>query len=897
MTRPVPVAGLTTALLAALVATAPRAAAAQETGKAPACPAAADSLVEAAWERYRAGAVEAAGCRFARAADRCPDHPGALVGSGYVALRRGKTGAAASRFRRVVEDDPENVDALVGLGLVAWREGEHDRVAELFRRVQRLDPERPEAREYLERLPEGLGPPPERPPLVRPDTVVFPARVRDGGFELRGGGSGWRRAYLRGVNLGAALPGRHPSQFPEAATYRRWIAAMAEMGVNVVRVYTIHPPAFYDALAEHNRAHPQDPLWLMHGVWTELPPDDDYRSAAFESGFFEEMHRVVDVVHGRADLRPRPGHASGHYTSDVSPWTAGWIIGREWEPYSVLAFDDLAPDAAGTWSGRYLAVEDGSPMEVWLARASEEIVAYEMERYHAQRPVAYTSWPTLDPLHHPTEASTEREVAIRRSLGETVERPPRELDNDAVSVDPTRMRATGELPAGVFAVYHAYPYYPDFMIFDPGYREARSPFGPSNYWGYLRELADHHGEMAVVIGEYGVPASLGSAHLQPQGWHHGGHTERSMAETDVRLAREIRAAGMAGGIVFAWIDEWFKKNWLVVPFEIPLERNRLWWNRMDAEQHYGMIAMEPEPAVAGGELAERRDAWADVAVLAERGGVSYRAAADEAYLWIFVESADVPLEEARVGFDVVRPEAGDRRWPGSTGLPDLPVGLEFVLRVDGTTARLVADSGAATFRVEQVRTSLPGEPVSVPIEEAPPGLFRGRVEQRFADPYVSRPNRDGAYDALRVVTNRPRFGRDSTEYAGMGYDRGVLRRGEPHDGQWQWSADRRALEVRVPWALLNVTDPSRRRVLQEGHGSEHLPEGGFGTVVVDDIGVSVAVRPTDGEWRWIRDPGEESVPRFTWPTWEEPSWRSRRRPVFDALRELHAEWDAPEGEE
>src|SRR5258706_589784 len=66
----------------------------------------------------------------------------------------------------------------------------------------------------------------------------------------------------------------------------------------------------------------------------------------------------------------------------------------------------------------------------------------------------------------------------------------------------------------------------------------------------------------VLIAEYGVPSSRGLAHLQPEGLHHGGHDEREMADQDVRLTREIHEAGLAGGILFAWQDEWFKHNWV-----------------------------------------------------------------------------------------------------------------------------------------------------------------------------------------------------------------------------------------------------------------------------------------------------------------------------------------------
>lgn len=574
------------------------------------CPTASGPDAEAGWSAYQAGEMAQARTRFDAALARCPNDQYARTGLGYVFLRQDTLDLARAAFLVVVESQPDNLDALTGLGLIAWRQADLDEVSIRFGRVLELDAGNTTAIGYLDQLPEGVGPAPERPPLVLPDTVEYPARTSGEYFEVRTA-DGWESIYLKGINLGAALPGRNPSEFPNAQTYREWIREMADMGANMVRVYTIHPPRFYELLREWNVSNPDRVLWLIHGVWTELPEDGNYLGAEFEEEFFGEMHRVVDLLHGRADLRPRPGHSSGFYTADVSEWTLAYIIGREWEPFSSMAFDSIHPDFR-SWDGQFVSIDDGNPMEAWLTKALDEIVSYESLTYRAQRPVAYTNWPTLDPMTHITESTREEEITLREALGETLDFKPREYDNDVLGLDATLMRPEEDFHAGLFVSYHAYPYYPDFMILQPDYGEAESSFGPSNYFGYLQDLKARHPGMPLVISEYGVPASMGPAHLQPQGQHHGGHTEEEMAAIDARMTWELAESGMAGGALFAWIDEWFKKNWIAIEFERPAERNRLWFNRLDAEQHYGVFAMEPLPPVDGESMAARAAGWRTV---------------------------------------------------------------------------------------------------------------------------------------------------------------------------------------------------------------------------------------------------------------------------------------------
>lgn len=720
-------------------------------------------------------------------------------------------------------------------------------------------------------------------PPVPADTLFYPARTRQGRFEVFSP-DGWHPFFIKGVNLGAALPGRFPSDFPDEAVYADWIEEIAGMGANVVRVYTIHPPEFYRSLLRHNEANRDRPLRIIHGVWTGLPPESDYLDPEWEGAFFEEMKRVVDVVHGRANLPYRPGEASGLYTADVSAWTLAFIIGREWEPFSVVAFQENSGDEEG-WEGEYLKVHGGNAMDAWLGKACEHIIAYETGLYRSQRPVAYTNWPTLDPLHHPTESTTVEEVEIRRSMGQQVTYDPEKEhnDDDAIGLDATLVTATDQYPAGYFASYHIYPYYPDFMNLDAGYGLASSSLGPSRFFGYMQDLKEHHGDMPVVVAEYGVPASLGIAHLQTQGWHHGGHDEMTMAELNRLQTLEIAEAGMAGGIVFAWIDEWFKRNWLYLDYELPSERNRFWHNRMDPEQNYGIIATESKFAVPGEDLRNRLTAWRAIDPIYSHGdGKEVRAAADAAFLWILMETGpDTEHEEILIGFDIVDPGTGDFGWPDGRGSP-LPIGVEFVLTVTGDGVELLVDPPQNQYRVlfqdvqtEETRTE------AAMVGRQPPGTFQGRVYQAPNTTFLSERNDDGYYEPLRVVTNRLRFGRDGTEYPAVGYNRGILREGAPPDGCWERIPEEGILEIRIPWILLNITDPSSHQVLY----------GEMGTVKVQDIGIVVAMQH-GGEWIDMPEIGRgETAARFMWNGWEEPDWSSRKRPVYSLLQEVFSHLD------
>lgn len=841
--------------------------------------------VESGWAHFRAAALNSADSAFRLVLAACPGDIGAVNGAGYVALRRDSLTLARSLFERVLASAPRDHDALVGLGITTYRSSDLDASRSAFMRALDVVPSDSTSRSYLARMTEPTEDSalPRTPPRrVRPARTVVAARVTKRRFEVPDGRGGWKPFWIAGVNLGAALPGKHPSEFPpNDSTYERWIELFARMNANVIRLYTIHPPYFYQAVRRWNLAHPERPIWLIHGVWTELPPgpyEERYDDREWNAQFKAEMRRVVDVLHGSASLPARPGHASGFYDADVSPWVLAYIIGREWEPYSVVEYVKLHPKLTKL-RGRFVRVERGHALDVWLGEALNYLVAYEMKRYNAQRPVAYTNWPTLDPLTHITESTKEEEAALRAARGEEPDTTVREYDNDAIGLDARLMRATADFPAGIFASYHAYPYYPDFMVLDPDYRRAASPEGPSSYYGYLRELVDHHGDMPVVISEYGVPSSRGMAHKQPQGWDHGGHDERAQGDIDARLTRDIHAAGAAGAVLFAAIDEWFKKNWIVIDFELPLERNRLWLNALDAEQNYGIVAMRaghPDSAVT---IDGRADDWRGSEPLYRNDTPSATGAdpmhlkaltvrSDEAYVYLRLDVGTIDWTRANylIGIDTYRADLGDSRFP-YTGTRS-SVGFEFMLELRGPAAgRLLVDR--------------------------PYNLYRmiGGVRW-FNRPFRTVPNADGRYDSLLVVTNRRRIGRDGQVYPLHQYDRNLLRYAPQTETTLaDWYADTVAgtIEVRLPWGMLHVLDPSSHSVLYGDAATGEVAgqtTDGF-RFVVESFDPSGAA--TAGEHLPQSDAG---VRTWRWNAWEEPRWYAEVKPVFATMQLLFAELGA-----
>lgn len=692
--------------------------------------------------------------------------------------------------------------------------------------------------------------------------------------KLEPGAPEWKPLFLKGFNFGAALPGCFPAEFEATERqYYEWLKMMADLGANTIRTYTILPPVFYKALSKYNFSHSNKPVYLLQGVWAKVVEEEGYGDSSYIDEFKREIKDVIDLINGKASIASRPGHASGEYTSNLSQFTLAVIIGREWEPQTVSALRERFPERT-SYHGAFFSVPKGEPMECWLAEALDFAAKYETYRYHRQTALSFVNWLPLDPMHHDSEWIEWDNV--------------REYDNDLESINPLSIHPTPLFKAGYFASYHAYPYYPDFVFNDEEYRRAECSHGSCAYFGYLRDLVEAHRGMPVVVAEFGVPSSRSAAHFQPDGMHQGGHSEAAQGELNAHMTGDIWESGCAGAVMFEWMDEWFKHNWLVMDFELPQERNKMWHNLEDAEQNFGILAMESRVTQIDGNP----DDWSGEDLLAgdeigdvegEAGDISaFYARSDASCIYFLVDFADgMGLQDWEktilwIGINTYDKDAGDFSFPGK--ILSTPTGMEFLIEIRGPKeSRILVD-----------------EPYDVFTD-----YFHG-----ITPGYASIRNANGVFVEQKLLTNRER-----ETLLGESIDRILLNRSRMVWGTADASqpghtsladicpsADGKSLEMRLPWALLNVTDPSSKSVLND---SKDTPEIDISisknfriytaTVGVNGDSVSVIDLLPDGFKRAVE---------FSWEGWEKPAYTSRLKEsagyVADAFHKIDGYKHLPE---
>ncbi len=702
-----------------------------------------------------------------------------------------------------------------------------------------------------------MNPQTYEPEIETIDGISRSAKLEENRFQVLQNGE-WKDLVIKGVNIGMTRPGTWPGE--AGITYKeyyRWLEMIGDMNANTIRIYTIHPPAFYDALYDYNLHH-QKKIYLFHGVWIDEEPLVESLDIFGENSykpFKDEIIRVVDLIHGNASLPSRQGHASGFYTKDVSPYVIGWILGIEWFPEMVLNVNEVH-NGLGEFQGNHFTTENATGFEYFLADVMDHTAVYELETYKAIRPMSFTNWVSTDLLDHPYEPFEEE---------------------DMVSVNPNHIKPIQD-ETDYFASYHVYPYYPDFLNFDPKYTSYIDQDGKTNnYAGYIKDLIAVH-DMPVLVAEFGIPSSRGLTHENVEGWNQGFIEEQEQGEIVSILYESIIKEGYLGGLIFSWQDEWFKRTWNTMDLDNP-DRRPYWSNAQTNEQHFGLLSFDRFKIHVDGTLKDWKKSEDKVEYKMDRkiqtDFKKVQIDHDERYLYFSIELKEpMNMEDEVIILLNTHPTQGNKTHSDIN--LETEVGMDYLIRIgEEEISRILVDS---YYNIHQY-------------------LYAHNLEmlpKKTSDGIED----NGLYEEIRLALNKELVIPATEETISFSdYETGKLRRGisDPSSPLYDSLSDyyvnyeKGIIEVRIPWLLLGFTDPSTKEIMgdvyEDGIESRiNIDEISFLALSKKGNTLSTSVQTQKGTVK------EEELHTYTWNEWTQPVVNERLKKSYPILQKLFSEY-------
>lgn len=695
--------------------------------------------------------------------------------------------------------------------------------------------------------------PSESPEIATNGEIRYNSNTGQDSFQIQRDGK-WKDILIKGVNIGMGKPGAFPGEASiTKEEYFRWFKQIGSMNANAIRIYTLHPPEFYQALYEYNQLA-KEPLYLFHGAWVNEEKFVETQNAFSKEvmdDFRRELKQMIDIVHGNADIPAKPGHSSGVYEYDISPYVLGFIIGTEWDPGTVLN-TNVKNSGMEQFSGNYFQTKNAEPFEIWLASMMDYTASYETEHYQWQHNISFTNWVTTDLLEHPSE--------------------PLETE-DMVSVDPNLIYNTKGFYAGMFASYHVYPYYPDFFNYEEKYQNYKDKQGEQNHYaGYLNDLISAH-KMPVLIAEFGVPASRGLTHRNDSGMNQGFLTEQQQGEMNSRMFNAIVDEGSAGGIVFAWQDEWFKRTWNTMDYDNP-HRRPYWTNRQTNEQNFGLLSFEPGKKSSAMLVDGRKQDWEKNGIkpLGRSGtGAVQRiyAATDESAVYFridFTKPLNWQQQNAYLFLDTI-PDQGQHSFKLENDKEILAdFGVDFIVEIKGPDhSRILVDSYYDVFHYQY-----------------------GKTLKMIPEKDYANQKNNGIFHPIRLALNKEMtLPSDGRKIPFQSYETGALRFGSanPSDENFDSltdisiSTDRKTAEIRIPWQLLNVKDPSTKEIIGD------LYETGLsGSETTEGIHFASALFEKEDTPANQTEKIKDTL-FYEWAGWENPEYHERLKKSYSIMKD------------
>lgn len=598
---------------------------------------------------------------------------------------------------------------------------------------------------------------------------------------------------IKGVDLTSSMPGHYMTDYAiNEETYLRWFKWIQEMGANTIRIPNIMDDAFYQALYNYNTQNDL-PLYILQGISiTEYANNN--REDAYSEAFYQQLKEIgraaVDVIHGKKRIIINKGSGSGHYNKDVSQWVLGYTLATNWNIDTIAYTNHKGYDTV--YKGKYIqTTNEATAFEAMLAKVMDQIIEYESQKYGTQRLLSFMNSPVTDPF--------EYDKHYAKQLGKHTK------------LDAENLKATTAFQSGYFASYAIYEFCENFWeYFSTGQKERLADIQwieelkGETYDGYVSLLNAYH-TVPVIVG-CGFSSSRGTITHTPL-------SEFEQGKALVESYQDFIKAGSAGIILSVWQDIWGQPTWNT-SYAITSNNRHYWHDIQSFNQGTGLLSFEPGQSQSTCYIDGRATEWTEEDVVIEHEGMKLSMQYNERGVYLLIQGEQLNSKQPLyIPIDTTQ-------QTGSNNCEQYGIQFErnadFLLLLDGpNNSRLLVQKRYEAIRANySIETTGRDAYVEVPKADAPLFVPIYRVsndkdlieqDENFEEIKTKR--------LMKIVeTGKLHYGNGNPE-------------SEKFDSLADFYYGENLIEVRIPWQLLNFSDPSHMQIhadYYDHYGVEHM---------------------------------------------------------------------------
>ena len=599
---------------------------------------------------------------------------------------------------------------------------------------------------------------------------------------------------IKGVTLKSNFPNSETTQYsPNKEDYLRWLNEIYEMGANTIRLIEILDSDFYDALYEFNKNN-SNPLYIIQGISLTDYINNNSKDAydkSYTEMLSERSKVTVDAIHGRKNIILNRGYGFGSYRKDVSDWLIGYIIGNEWNSYTI-AYTNNEEDRG--FKGKYFeTTEEANAFESLLAKQMDEILDYETRKYNHQSLISFSNSLKTDPFEYDDYYAGQ-------------------LDK-FVSLDLENIKPTENLKSGYFAAYNFMDVISDYYEY---FSDEQKNELQTNIEGYedikdnYSKLLNEYHTIPVIISSYGYSTSRGIDSKD----NGGPLTEKEQGELLVSTYKEIISSGCAGAVIDSWSDNWNNSSWNT-SYALDINNSNVWADAQTLTHGYGIMSYDIKDIACylDGDNSE----WSGEDLISINNNIKLFMKSDEKYVYFMIDG--IGEEENLIIPIDVTPKSGSLEYTVKSMKFDRDV--DFIIDINGKEDSKILVQDYYNSLRENYLMNITG-----------------------IDPFVEVPEKYSAnFSIIQTILKKDKIiDKDSVKYDINGvpihqvtynevYYTGKLTYGNsnPESDNYNSLSDfyygDNFIELRIPWQLLNFYNPSKRQIhddYYENYGVEPI---------------------------------------------------------------------------